>query len=242
MQLPRVMGHRGAAAHAPENTLASLRAAAALGAPWVEFDVMVTRDDVPVLYHDDHLKRMTGAPGLMAETDYADLAKLRVKGKKGADEPILSLEAALRALLDLGLHPNIELKPTAGRDVATALAATAVAVRVWPADRPPPLVSSFSRLCLAVAAARLPGWPRGLLAVTRPKDWRAALADLDCRTVHLAQRYLTRRQVVEIKAAGYQLAAYTVNDAKRARRLAAWSVDCLISDAPGRIAAALGPA
>ena len=53
------MGHRGAAAVAPENTLVSLRQAGEMGATWVEFDVMLTGDDRPVLFHDDSLARIT---------------------------------------------------------------------------------------------------------------------------------------------------------------------------------------
>jgi hypothetical protein len=51
-QLPRVIGHRGAKAVAPENTLASIRAAKACGCSWVEVDVMLTKDKVPVIHHD----------------------------------------------------------------------------------------------------------------------------------------------------------------------------------------------
>src|SRR5262249_51706552 len=50
---PRVMGHRGVAAWAPENTLASLRRAKAVGCRWVELAVPLTADDEPVLLHDD---------------------------------------------------------------------------------------------------------------------------------------------------------------------------------------------
>ena len=52
MELPRVIGHRGAKAVAPENTLASIRAAKACGCTWVEVDVMLTKDKVPVIHHD----------------------------------------------------------------------------------------------------------------------------------------------------------------------------------------------
>ena len=52
MELPRVIGHRGAKAVAPENTLASIRAAKACGCTWVEVDVMLTQDKVPVIHHD----------------------------------------------------------------------------------------------------------------------------------------------------------------------------------------------
>ena len=75
-RLPPVMGHRGAAAHAPENTLASIRRAAEVGARWVEFDVMQTGDGVPVLFHDDSLERITGDPGPTAETPHAHIATL----------------------------------------------------------------------------------------------------------------------------------------------------------------------
>ncbi|MDH3919787.1 MAG: glycerophosphodiester phosphodiesterase family protein, partial [Rhodospirillales bacterium] len=71
LELPRVMGHRGAAAWAPENTLASIQKAADLGATWVEFDVMLTGDGRPVLFHDDNLKRLTGLDALMARTPYS---------------------------------------------------------------------------------------------------------------------------------------------------------------------------
>ena len=66
--LPPVIGHRGAAAAAPENTLASLRKAKELGATWVEFDVKLTRDGHPVLFHDDRLDRTTSGQGEVALT------------------------------------------------------------------------------------------------------------------------------------------------------------------------------
>src|SRR5690606_1240368 len=50
--LPTVIGHRGAARYAPENTLAGLRKAAELATSWVEFDVMLTADGTAVLHHD----------------------------------------------------------------------------------------------------------------------------------------------------------------------------------------------
>ena len=121
-ELARVMGHRGAAGRAPENTLAGLRTAAALGMTWAEFDVMLTGDGVPVLFHDDNLKRTTGRDALMAETSFADLAGLDAGGwfaPEFAGEPLPSLEAALALALQLGLTPNVEIKPTPGTDAAT---------------------------------------------------------------------------------------------------------------------------
>lgn len=242
-RLPRLMGHRGVLAYAPENSLAGLRKTAALGLTWVEFDVMLTGDGVPVLFHDDGLKRMTGARGRMAETDLAGLAGLTIG--RGYDpvfatEGIPSLERAVAVLLACGLRPNVEIKPTPGRDVETTVATLEVLVRRWPAAAPPPLISSFSRMSLAAAYALQPAWPRAFIALKAPNDWQDVLRALGCQAFHLYDKRLSRRIAAEVKAAGYQLACFTVNDPARARRLAGWPVDCLISDAPDRIAEAFG--
>ena len=71
-----VIGHRGNRAHAPENTLASLREAVALGADAVEFDLHVSRDGVLVLMHDPTLERTTNGRGLVATHTAAELRAL----------------------------------------------------------------------------------------------------------------------------------------------------------------------
>src|SRR5438094_7725558 len=61
-----VIGHRGAAEHAPENTLAGLRRAKQLGCAWVEFDVRLTGDGALVLCHDGRLERTTTGRGRLS--------------------------------------------------------------------------------------------------------------------------------------------------------------------------------
>ncbi len=244
LELPRVMGHRGAAAWAPENTLASIQKAADLGATWVEFDVMLTGDGRPVLFHDDNLKRLTGVDALMARTPYS-----RVKGLDAgrwfspdfAGEPVPTLDAALDLVWDLGLGANIEIKSTPGRDVETAKATLDVVAAGLGRRRRPPMISSFSRMSLAVARVLRPDWPRALIAFKVPSDWQTALEALGCASFHLSSKVLNPPFVAEIKRAGYRVAAFTVNQKRRARELIACEVDCLISDAPDRIASAIIP-
>src|SRR5207244_10430546 len=80
---PRVIAHRGGGALAPENTLAGLRLAKALGFGAVEFDVMLSADGVPVLMHDETLERTTDGRGAVAATSYAALAALAAGGRFG---------------------------------------------------------------------------------------------------------------------------------------------------------------
>lgn len=60
MKIPHLIAHRGYAKHYPENTLVALEAALQAGACYIEFDVQLTADGVPVVYHDDTLQRTTG--------------------------------------------------------------------------------------------------------------------------------------------------------------------------------------
>jgi glycerophosphoryl diester phosphodiesterase len=69
-----VIGHRGNAAHAPENTIESFDQAVALGADALELDVRVSRDGVPVVIHDPTLARTAGRPGTVAALSAVELA------------------------------------------------------------------------------------------------------------------------------------------------------------------------
>ena len=237
-RLPRVMAHRGGGAKAPENTLAAMRRAAASGVGWVELDVMLTGDGVPVLFHDDSLERITGRDALMAESSYGELADLDSGSwfdTAFGDERIPSLKTALELVLELGLHPNIEIKPTPGRDVETAVAMLEVIAGTWPRDRAPPLISSFSRMSLAAARALRPDWPRALIALRFPTDWQSTLQALGCSAFHINSARLNLENIALVKHAGYQVAAFTVNDPARAAELFGSGIDCVITDDPEKI-------
>jgi glycerophosphoryl diester phosphodiesterase len=243
IELPRIMGHRGAAASAPENTLVSLRTAAEQGARWVEFDVMLSGDGVPMLIHDENLRRTTGRDALVAKMPAADLRQLDAGswfGTAFAGARIPTLEEALALLVELGVSPNLEIKPSAGADEATAIASMRVLVKHWPLDRMPVLTSSFSRKSLRAAKREAPQIPRGFLVTRLPRDWEAAAAELSCSTIHIDGRRVTPQHAERIKGVGYGLAVYTVNDPVDARHLLAAGVDCIITDAPGAMIAALG--
>ena len=73
-----VCGHRGACGYAPENTFAAFKLALEQGAKWIEFDVQLSRDGVPVILHDDTLERTTdrGGPRAPAELSLSELKEL----------------------------------------------------------------------------------------------------------------------------------------------------------------------
>ena len=75
-RVPLIIGHRGAAAVAPENTIVSFERALADGADGIEFDVRLARDGVPVVIHDATLRRTTLKSGRIASFSSTELGAM----------------------------------------------------------------------------------------------------------------------------------------------------------------------
>ena len=242
--LPRIIGHRGAKGHAPENTIASLRAAAAMGVRWVEFDAKLTHDGEVIVMHDETLDRTTDGTGAVADMDWVAIARLDAGGWFAgafAGERVPTLRAAIAALAELGLGANVEIKPCPGRAAATGSAVAAILAAEWPATVPPPLLSSFAPDALAAARAARPSLTRALLVDGIPDDWAAQLDALGCAALHCDQQHLTRAQARGVVAAGVPLRCYTVNARDRAETLFAWGVGSVFTDFPDRMPALPAP-
>ena len=94
----------------PENSLGAFQAACAAGYG-IELDVQLSADGEAMVFHDDELQRMTGAPGRIADHTAADLGEMRLKG---SDEPIPTL---VEALVEVGHRAmvHVELKTPYGQ-------------------------------------------------------------------------------------------------------------------------------
>lgn len=101
-----LIAHRGYPRRYPENTLAGLDAAITTGARYIEVDVQMSADGVPVVFHDGDLERLCGLPGRITGTALTEIRKLRVGG-----EPVPTL-SDLAGLLQPhpGVHAYVELK------------------------------------------------------------------------------------------------------------------------------------
>ncbi len=238
---PRIVGHRGAALHAPENTLAGLREAARQGCRWVEIDVRLTADDGLVLMHDPTVDRTTTAAGRVRELALAEIAGMDAGARfdrAWAGEPVPALADAIGAAHALALRLDIELKCDPGDSAAAAAALVHEIGRSWKADEPP-LISSFDHAALSAVRAARTDLPVAVVTPSLSEAWRAAFEALGAASLHVGARGLTREAVGALVAEGIEIGVYTVNDAARARELLSWGVAGLFSDRPGAIAAAL---
>jgi glycerophosphoryl diester phosphodiesterase len=224
-----VLGHRGASAAFPENTLVAFAGALDQGADGVELDVRRTRDGALAVRHD------AGLPDgrLICETDGAALPS-----------EVPSLAEALDVLAAAAVV-NVEIKnwpEDPDFDPTEALADAVVALLQARGDQDDPrlLVSSFHVPTLERVRALAPGLSTGWLAIDAGPELVERAAAGGHRALHPHHAFVTPELVAAARASGIALNTWTVDDPERIRWLAGLGVDAVITNDPAGALAALG--
>lgn len=229
---PLIIGHRGASAYAPENTLAAFGLAADQGADGIELDVQLSADGRLVIIHDFNVARMTGGVGRVSELTVQELQAFDA----GAGQVIPTLDE-LFAMLGPRVLYDIEVKYFGWRDkgvetaVADRIAAYHLENRV--------LVSSFNPLAVRRARRCLPRTTP--VALIRRAGWLKygyLLADGEADHPHYS--LVDEKYMVWARKRGYRVNVWMVNDPAEAKRLARLGVDGIISNKPDVIRESLG--
>jgi glycerophosphoryl diester phosphodiesterase len=215
-----VIGHRGYPEKAPENTISSILEAAKVGCSTVEFDVMLTKDEVPILIHDDTLDRTTNGTGVVNTYLYSDIRALSAGIKFTSDnqyvnEKIPSLAEAIGVLVSQNLNANIEIKPCAYGDTSEKTAEIILnTLRAkWPKEKSSPLISSFDTKCLEYFQIHAPEeYPRAYLFSVWQDNCFEIAKNLGCTIATTNYLELTEDRVQKMMKAGLRVYAYTVND------------------------------
>ncbi|MFD2366211.1 glycerophosphodiester phosphodiesterase [Pseudoduganella sp. GCM10020061] len=236
---PRVLAHRGGGKLAPENTMAGFASGFALGFAGVEFDVMLARDKVPVVMHDPYLGRTVNGAGHVYDYDAHELARMDAGSwfsRAYAGERVPLFDEVVSFCRRHAIWMNIEIKPAPGHEEETGRVVAETTRSVFAEEIAQrgagaiPLFSSFSETALDAAMVAAPDIPRAILFKAVPPDWELVADRIGAVAIHCNHNYLTPEAAQAIKAAGYGLLCYTVNNPARARLLAGWGVDALCTD------------
>ncbi|MCI3277268.1 glycerophosphodiester phosphodiesterase [Streptomyces cylindrosporus] len=252
-----VIGHRGASAYAPENTLASIDKAARLGITWVENDVQRTKDGELVVVHDDSLQRTTDveqvfpgrSPWKVKDFTAAEIASLDAGswfGPKYAGTRVPTLRQYMRRvehnhqklLLEI---KNPELYPGIERQTLKLLANEGWLDRQHLAGRL--IVQSFSADSLKIVHDLDPAVTTGFLGTPRVSDLPAYAAFTD--GINPSYSSISTGYVAAVHAftgphdRPLEVFAWTVNDAPTVRRVVRYGVDGVITNKPDVVRAAL---
>lgn len=237
MLRPWVIGHRGASALAPENSLAAFALAVAAQADAIEADVRLSADGIPVLCHDPDLQRLAGRAESVTALSAEALGQVSLRHPStGAEtaEGIPRLDRTLQQFPEIPFF--LEMKgdgitdPKARLRLATA---TALAARAAVAQgAKPPFLLSFHADLLASAQEVAPEFRCGL-NMEHPDE--APWDFLSCSFRTLVSSFVSRAQ-----SNGQPVLAFTVNDLTAMRGSLARGIDGIYSDDPAWLKAALG--
>ena len=232
---PVIFAHRGASAHAPENTLAAFELALEQKADAIELDVKLSADGRAVVIHDSTLDRTTGTHGRVKDLSLAELQLLDAGSffsEKYRGEQIPTLEQVFEAVGKRTLI-NVELTNyTTPRDQLVEM--VCMLVKKFGLQKSI-LFSSFFGSNLSKAQAYLPEVPRGLLAFD---GWLGAWARSfgfnfgRYQALHPYLKDVTPQQVQRVHRLNRRIHVWTVNAAEDMRRLFHWGVDAIFTDDP----------
>ncbi|MNB79158.1 Glycerophosphoryl diester phosphodiesterase [compost metagenome] len=223
------VAHRGFSGRAPENTLAAIHKAMELPfVTWMEIDVQLTKDGIPVVIHDYTLDRTTNGHGKVKDMIYSHIRRLDAGSWKSRDfrgERIPALEEVLE-LCRGRLKLNIELKnagnlyPGIERKVSEMLAACGMKEEA--------VLTSFDTGTLDRIGEADPSVQRGLIFDSRWGDPAGRVRALGCTFLSISFSRLTPGLARFLSGRGVGIMAWTVNKAKEMRRLADMHSDIMI--------------
>jgi glycerophosphoryl diester phosphodiesterase len=246
----RIIAHRGASAQAPENTLAAFERALALGVECMELDVRLTGDGVPVVIHDEDLRRTTDGKGRVAERALAEIRRLSAGewfGARFREERVPTLEEVYR-LVGGRAELNVEIKGKGDGSRETALAALEVARASSALGHT--IFSSFEPKALQACRTRAPEArvallvePGGLVlsrgdpveaveeaVLARVAPWQ----ELALEAVNFHRSLAFAPLVQALHASRWEVNVFTVDDPQEAEALEDRGVDGVFTNDPAR--------
>jgi glycerophosphoryl diester phosphodiesterase len=232
---PVIFAHRGASAHAPENTLSAFELALAQNADAIELDVKLSADGHAVVIHDPTVGRTTGSHGRVKDLSFMQLRSLDAGGffsQKYRGEKIPSLEEVFEAV---GKRTFINVELTNYSTPRDALVETVCMLVKKFGLQQHVMFSSFFASNLSKTRAYLPEVPRGLLAFDGLLGaWaRSFVFDFGrYQALHPYLKDVTSQQVQRVHRLNRRIHVWTVNAAEDMRRLFHWGVDAIFTDDP----------
>ncbi|GHD79428.1 glycerophosphoryl diester phosphodiesterase [Salinibacterium amurskyense] len=240
---PLILGHRGAMAYAPENTLEAFELGADQGADGMEIDIHATKDGVIVAIHDDTIDRTSNGTGRVSELTFAELRRLDF-GTGNAGDYAGALIPTLDEIFDLverrSLVLNIEVKDIYRHDATYGELARRAADEVLRRGlNEQVFFSSFNHTSMAQLKISHPDVRTGLLHMMSLHEIGHYAATTQADAIHPAQLAVTPETMEQARAANLRVNAWTMpapfsslSETEQIEQLIAAGVDSIITNIP----------
>jgi glycerophosphoryl diester phosphodiesterase len=230
-----VIGHRGAAGEAPENTLASFQLALTQGADGIELDIHLSKDGEIMVCHDPTIDRTTNGSGYIVEMAAEEIKRYDAGGwfsEQYAGQRIPTLAEVFDLVPD-NIMINIEIKYAYQGQLETKLIEFLSA-----RNRIENIViSSFDHKCMQRIKKAAPEVLVGLLYAANFIDHAGYASQLgfDVYSIHPHYQLLEKVDVLNAKAAGLRTYPFTINSVEDYRKMLEFGVSGIITDFPARL-------
>jgi len=237
--IPKIIGHRGAAGLAPENTLSSIKKAYKSGLVFIEIDVKVTKDNIPILLHDDTIDRTTNKLGKCSNYNFDELSNLDAGSwfnKKYKNEKILSLVDCIKFANKKKIGLNIELKPNRGKEIDNVIAIKKILKKFKIKSNS--FFSSFDINSIQYLKKEIPNIKRSFLVGEKNTKSLSKILNIckkyDCFSLGLDKKIIDEKVVSYFKKNKLFLTVYTVNNVNTAKKIFKMGVDSIFTDRPDK--------
>ncbi len=220
--------HRGARNIAPENTLSAMKASIGI-CDFIELDVCLSRDKVPIIIHDDTLNRTTNAKGKVCDFTVDELSEFNY----GRGEKLLTLYHALEFAKENNLYLNIEIKDVSKyfRDDVVVLSILQEIIDMGMQDRI--LISSFRHLYLIECKNVMRNLATAALVDGKhPQKLIEYLRYIKVDAYHISDDLVDEKIVKVLREKHFFVNVYTVNDKARIDELFSMGINGVFSDLP----------
>jgi glycerophosphoryl diester phosphodiesterase len=241
---PLIIAHRGASAVAAENTMAAFREAIAAGADGIEFDVRLSKDHVPVIIHDNTLRRTGRSKGRIADLTWNELKQVDVGSWfTGSSEILPSLIDLFTLFESNDLLLYLEMKCDSPSDYVPLAEACSKLIRSYNFQERV-IVECFDLRALEIVKKIAPDIKTAALfesAIPLPFLLDQRIIDqtvaVGASELALHHRLARPRLVQKAKLAGLQVVVWTVDNPKWIERASSIGIDALITNDPAAMLA-----
>lgn len=246
---PLIMAHRGESGNIPENTILALEAAVKIGVDVLESDVRFTKDNIPILFHDDDLERTTGVSGSVRDktldellqidlgytftTDIGQTYPFRGKGLR-----VVTLTEALGRFPDTIL--NLDIKDTfrkAPEEVARVLQENQRSEKIMIASFHPRQLKRFREKAPMIPTSAHPNEIRNFVIGVRMRSMRFFVRSVAYKAFQVPEwsgslQIVTPRFVAAAHERDIAVHVWTINNREDMERLLSMEVNGIFTDYP----------
>jgi|SaaInl85LU_5_DNA_1037374.scaffolds.fasta_scaffold00980_15 glycerophosphoryl diester phosphodiesterase len=228
----KIIGHRGIMSFSPENSLSGLNYIKSLKLNWVECDVILSKDNIPVIFHDKKLDRVTNFKGEVKNYKYKELEHVDIGYKYSLNftgERIPSLFEYIKKCSELSINVFLELKKYYNDELTLV---NNVMYNIKYFDNIKIILCSYSKTIISLINQLYPDIKKSIIVDKIPNDWYDFVKTNNCYSINVAYDKFDENDLSEIKKCCSKIPTYcfTVNDYEDYNNLKEIGVKGIITD------------